>query len=647
MTLLPAPPVLQASVSTQEESLVERLNAMQIPDKEMSDILNLQESLTLQEMLDGFDVVTSAMTKWLETAHLCVFTLEQNIKKGIDEDTQPVEDVVNRMDPLMGLLVEMGEAIEEKEEQEELRPGVKLAITKIQSEWSGLQHFLTSVKKSIETVNEEKELRTLMDDILLQIDDLSIMIFQDNEILEEIDARVEPLFNHVQKVYARMTTDSPLPDTTGVLGRKHRVVQERWECLRIEIDELKEELKEDRWLVVFRQVADQVDVMIDGLDKTVGQCYAMIHQAREWHAAQTSAAMPGTPTAPTPVDPGKFRSVEKNFEAKYKYCAPSIANMLAKLGHGIATRVTRNNATIQRHEAMVQRWNQLRISMDELRIRDLPDTEKLLMMERPISPAWKSHSRGDEMGPGKKEASFMKPTKSTLSRKQAEEKPLPRSKTPNPQYHRSRETMPNRPKSSMGLQGGSSMRLTTNHPRMRAETPVRRTGTPSLIPRPKTPSNSEMYRSASPSLIPRPRSSMLRSPPPTKSRMHGLQELEMEEAEEEERMRIAFRETHTYVANAKDPLDVEVGRIVNASPITIKCQRGPHSGQYYFGNELSPSGNKIYTCKLMTYSGTRRGKAQNKVLIRVGGGWQELEIFLLEHANLMASDVVVRSFCTV
>jgi hypothetical protein len=93
--------------------------------------------------------------------------------------------------------------------------------------------------------------------------------------------------------------------------------------------------------------------------------------------------------------------------------------------------------------------------------------------------------------------------------------------------------------------------------------------------------------------------------------------------------------TH-YKPDPRDALDKEVANIVNRSPIPIQCSKktGHGDGKYYFGNELTPSlggGKKIYTCKLMTYENSGR----NKVLIRVGGGWQDLEIFLLEHMNLI------------
>ncbi|KAF7727339.1 hypothetical protein EC973_007648 [Apophysomyces ossiformis] len=1028
--LLSSLPTMKQSLSIQQEdTALHRLGVMQIPDREMNDLLNLHDSLTLEELMEGFEIIMNKITRWLEAAHLAVFTLEQTVKEDASDlnDIDPLESTIARMEPMVAMLIEVGEIVEEKYDNEfddEMRPDLpikrmaaKVSITKVQSEWSGLQHFLSSVKKQINNAKEKKELTILMEKILLQIDDLSTMIFQfqerrhaaaiappvsasspsdgslelnsplsttssffsastvttndtertlqrkDDEILMEIDSKVEPLFNNVEQVYSRMTSSPPPQDSSGVLARKHHMVQERWECLRIEIDELKEELKEDRWLAVFRQVADQVDVMIDGLEKTVSQCFSVIQQMRDWQTSQApsppaqsplstfdkisktifrsfpkanasilSTSSSGSARSTPPVDREKLRAVEKNFEAKYKYYTPSIDRMLAMLGNGISSRVGRDNSTTRRHQTMVQRWAQLKETMDELRAHDLSETFKSLY-EPPGSPStqsersyssWKgircrmsetngydsahtrsrspcgsnasitlssaSHSngvyyddskrtrsvtpsvgsqgsknwppmgnygrmqrtasplsyardntygsqhptsmlrpsssdsssagslspsqrpinsrraktptrpgwslsaktdkqdfsssdiswRGEERGNGKiqqsndlygrksrvprtedkKEASWMKPTKSTM-RKRAQsvdrgtpqsgsddlrpKTPVARSKTPNPGYQRPKTQtpvpLPSRPKSSLGRQQ-QQQQLLLPHPnadRSRAASPVRRTGTPSMIPRPKTPSSSEkggIIRASSPSLIPRPRSSMLHAPPVpplpsnvgqnnmllqvvssndssddshffsnfltvpysppatspnakassarflrkkhstpalmqrtgspsrvppipqrTAARHHGGYYSEDDErGVDSSAMHIAFNDYLSYLPDPKDPLDVEVANIVNASPIAIKCQKGPHGdGRYYFGNELNPSlggGKKMYACKLMSYADRERRTtatagnkvARNKVLVRVGGGWQDLEMFLLEHASLMTSDVVVRSF---
>jgi len=99
---------------------------------------------------------------------------------------------------------------------------------------------------------------------------------------------------------------------------------------------------------------------------------------------------------------------------------------------------------------------------------------------------------------------------------------------------------------------------------------------------------------------------------------------------------------HEFVPNEFDPLDLEVANIVNnmshgllverVDPLLKKSQI-PKDGeeikaQYSISNSLS---KKIVTCKLTTL--TRSGKAGDvttkKVMCRVGGGWQDLQMYIL------------------
>ncbi|KAI7886998.1 hypothetical protein K492DRAFT_175187 [Lichtheimia hyalospora FSU 10163] len=957
--LHPQPP-LAPSVSIQDETLFQDLFATPLPIKEVDDLFAMRDTLSAGDILQQFETIAAQLTQWLSVAHMTVFTLEQKVKMeeagGSDSsvmhvDTKPLESMMSQMQPLVSVFVEAGEQVLDDIDDDEpsliqRKMSVKMTIAKIQSEWSGLQHFMASVINAVQSMAEEKNLALAMEYILIQLDDISTMIFQYHEtkhtssatpsrnnslstksssiatpspslsgetrikdnndgILVTIDEKVEPVFRQVEKVYSRMTSDHPPSDKTGVLSRKHGMVQEKWENLRSEIDDLKDELKEDRWLTVFRQVADQVDVMIDGLDKTTAQCYAMIQQVRDWqahggnstatHEIQPKSVLRNVPRSHAsttsissssssgsagyntsnngnqpPVDQHKFRSVEKNFEAKYKYYTPSIDRMLAMLGNGISSRVGQDMATTRRHQSMIQRWNQLKAEMDELRSRDIPETERVLpgTGNRPISPAYSRlsdrsdrsmssmrfrspeppsgmnhHDLADYMATGSggssgsraksplsrssrtaspmggiasyydesrrgrsatpnsgrndmwrgygspsgrlqrnvspmsfssimrpstsdsssvssasipqpfitttddsntitssrrrktktpamddrrksripatedtfaehdDRASWMRPTKSSLLRKQKAEqlkRDTARSTTPNSsssRYYTSSSatpplpTIPARPMSSLERQG-TSHHLSVQYPDRRPLSPVRRSGTPSLIPRPKTPSGPS--RAASPSMLPRPRSSMqmtcpsppAHSSPPSKSTkslrkkqsmpalMHhrraaspnprllnartpsppavlrsddeeddytGYEKDYLYDDEEDDfnshgvawKSRPTKENNVTYRPDPKDPLDMEVARIVNASPIAIKCQKGPNgSGRYYFGSELSPSvggGRKLYTCKLMSYTGRRKSDkaaVRNKVLVRVGGGWQDLELFLLHYGIL-------------
>ncbi|BGP49394.1 hypothetical protein JCM10450v2_005283 [Rhodotorula kratochvilovae] len=108
-------------------------------------------------------------------------------------------------------------------------------------------------------------------------------------------------------------------------------------------------------------------------------------------------------------------------------------------------------------------------------------------------------------------------------------------------------------------------------------------------------------------------------------------------------------EPGAYVPNAKDPLDAAVAVMVNSLPLLLRVVRvdpplSPHanvevhSARYIFGLPSRPLDDqrKAVMCKLVDRVGPRARKGEKKVLVRVGGGWQDLETYTL---GLMASSV--------
>ena len=61
--------------------------------------------------------------------------------------------------------------------------------------------------------------------------------------------------------------------------RKHSAMLSEWEALQKEIQVLREELKEDKWLTVFRTVTDQADGMMSSLEKAVNRCQVRVSMA--------------------------------------------------------------------------------------------------------------------------------------------------------------------------------------------------------------------------------------------------------------------------------------------------------------------------------------------------------------------------------
>jgi hypothetical protein len=97
--------------------------------------------------------------------------------------------------------------------------------------------------------------------------------------------------------------------------------------------------------------------------------------------------------------------------------------------------------------------------------------------------------------------------------------------------------------------------------------------------------------------------------------------------------------------NPRDPLDAEIAAIVNSIAHGLLIERVdpplrtlPREGeevraQYAFSNSLA---RKMVTCRLTTLSRAgAKGEASTatkKVMVRVGGGWQDLQLYMLNRA---------------
>lgn len=66
------------------------------------------------------------------------------------------------------------------------------------------------------------------------------------------------------------------PSENTAILRKHATLLAEWETVQEESETLREELKEDKWLTVFRTVTDQADGMMSSLEKAVNRCQVRI-----------------------------------------------------------------------------------------------------------------------------------------------------------------------------------------------------------------------------------------------------------------------------------------------------------------------------------------------------------------------------------
>lgn len=80
---------------------------------------------------------------------------------------------------------------------------------------------------------------------------------------------MEPLLQSLKTPTLAQTGEKNEETTTL---RKHAAMIAEWEAVRKESQVLREELKEDKWLTVFRTVTEQADGMMSSLEKAINRC---------------------------------------------------------------------------------------------------------------------------------------------------------------------------------------------------------------------------------------------------------------------------------------------------------------------------------------------------------------------------------------
>lgn len=87
--------------------------------------------------------------------------------------------------------------------------------------------------------------------------------------VKTVNESLEPLLKRAEKTPISVAFTSG--EEAGLL-RKHADLMIEWDAVQKESQVLREELKEDKWLTVFRTVTEQADGMMSSLEKAVNRC---------------------------------------------------------------------------------------------------------------------------------------------------------------------------------------------------------------------------------------------------------------------------------------------------------------------------------------------------------------------------------------
>ncbi|KAH9967234.1 hypothetical protein BC827DRAFT_1172432 [Russula dissimulans] len=248
-----------------------------------------------------------------------------------------------------------------------------------------------------------------------------------DERLENVAAGVKAVNDLLQPLLQSAPT--PTPDTSNeeptesvLLLRKHATFLAEWESVQEESEVLREELKEDKWLTVFRTVTDQADGMMSSLEKAINRCQDFIWQFQRYglgdsmSASSSITSMGSVRSQKSPLNMEVFQSLLDSYEAKKKHYMPATTKVLSIIDKGVQDRVTKNGECLRRHADSTQRWKHIRERITRTDA-EMEAVRRILTGEEEITP---SDSGSVVSGPSSKSKSrngYLTPPSASSSKK--------------------------------------------------------------------------------------------------------------------------------------------------------------------------------------------------------------------------------------
>ncbi|KAG0140031.1 hypothetical protein CROQUDRAFT_665725 [Cronartium quercuum f. sp. fusiforme G11] len=200
--------------------------------------------------------------------------------------------------------------------------------------------------------------------------------------LMKLDKKVEETTVELSQLASLLEpydSSQPGPEL-AFLHQKHAGLLAEWAKIQKDTELLRDELKEDKWLVVFRTVSGQAEEMMGSLEKALAGAQEFIFELTRQRRRQSdqSRRVSGRlkkssnesqlsvlhETSPLVMDPeavqellDRYLVLCKNFVAKKKHYLPSCERVLTTLVKGIENRSTKNGEVLRRYADMRTRFN--------------------------------------------------------------------------------------------------------------------------------------------------------------------------------------------------------------------------------------------------------------------------------------------------
>ncbi|KIY70565.1 hypothetical protein CYLTODRAFT_419658 [Cylindrobasidium torrendii FP15055 ss-10] len=250
----------------------------------------------------------------------------------------------------------------EKKRQTEDEPSAPLPMLVISSQMTETSLAIADIQARIFSIQELRHKSQESGNTTGTTNNIDQSLMALDEKLESVSKDVKVICDAMEP-YSQASSTPTLngdgdAEETAMMLRKHAALVSDWEGVQDESDTLREELKEDKWLTVFRTVTDQADGMMSSLEKAVNRCQDFISQVYKQSTEDAFGQSLGRDSSPPTLE--LFNSLLDSYEAKKKHYVPATSKVLSIIDKGVRDRVTKNGETLRRHSESSHRWKSLR-----------------------------------------------------------------------------------------------------------------------------------------------------------------------------------------------------------------------------------------------------------------------------------------------
>ncbi|KAI4185976.1 MAG: hypothetical protein L6R41_003782 [Letrouitia leprolyta] len=176
---------------------------------------------------------------------------------------------------------------------------------------------------------------------------------QDDSNLMALFARMQPLrasldFLPMTLSSFRSRAEQTLPSACKKLEDRRKALEKEWKVLERDAETVRQELSEDRWVVVFRNAGRQADKLCESVERSVSKLRESIDAGAQH------------------VNPAILAKKIESYEAKKMHYGPAIERVLVIIEKGVKDRQTINGEILRLHLDTRKRWKSLETQMKEL-----------------------------------------------------------------------------------------------------------------------------------------------------------------------------------------------------------------------------------------------------------------------------------------